>query len=174
MTKDNLDRLKDEDFLKTEEFVQLMGILYTSTLCVSCDKKATCGQIIPILQKLEEHFTVKNEDTTFVATVKEKVWENLSERYQDEDIQAFLHETAAMDPGFKGRPVSDAVWDRLRKATVEANVTGATPRLSEEQTDTEHQQQEESEGEGEEMEQSLHCTKQGVPWRSCSQRTTGS
>ncbi|XP_020361649.1 uncharacterized protein LOC109907827 isoform X2 [Oncorhynchus kisutch] len=134
MTKDNLDRLKDEDLHKAEEFVQLMGILYTSTLCVSCDKKATCGQIIPILHKLEEHFTVKNEDTTFVATVKEKVSENLSERYEDEFIQAFLHETAAMDPGFKGRPVSDVIWDRLRKATVEANVTGATPRLSEEQS----------------------------------------
>nr|XP_046195838.1 uncharacterized protein LOC124027455 isoform X4 [Oncorhynchus gorbuscha] len=129
MTKDNLDRLKDKDFHKAEEFVQLMVILYTSTLCVSCDNNATCGQIIPILHKLEEHFTVKHEDTTFVATIKEKVWENLSERYQDEDIQAFLHETAAMDPGFKGRPVSDATWDRLRKATVEANVTGATPRL---------------------------------------------
>ncbi|XP_024231021.1 uncharacterized protein LOC112215832 isoform X2 [Oncorhynchus tshawytscha] len=175
MTKDNLDHLKDEDFHKAEEFVQLMGILYTSTVCLSCDKNATCGQIIPILHKLEEHFTVTHEDTMFVATVKEKVWENLSERYQDEDIQAFLHETAAMDPGFKGKPVSDATWDRLRKATVEANVTGATPRLSEEseQTDTEHQQQEE-ESEGEEMEQSLHCTKQGVPWRSCSQRRTGS
>nr|XP_029519937.1 uncharacterized protein LOC115131956 isoform X3 [Oncorhynchus nerka] len=59
MTKDNLDRLKDEDFHKAEEFVQLMGILYTSTLCVSCDKNATCGQLIPILHKLEEHFTVK-------------------------------------------------------------------------------------------------------------------
>jgi hypothetical protein len=44
-----------------------------------------------------------------------------------------------MDPRFKGRLVSDATWDRLRKATVEANVTGATPGLSEEpeQTDTE-------------------------------------
>lgn len=156
MTKDNLDRLKDEDFHKAEEFVQLMRILYTSTLCVSCEKNATCGQIIPILQKLEEHFTVKHEDTTFVATIKEKVWENLSERYQDEDIQAFLHEATAMDPRFKGRPVSDATWDRLRKATVEANVTGATPGLSEEpeQTDTEHQQQEE-ESEGEEMEETV-------------------
>lgn len=155
MTKDNLDRLKDEDFHKAEEFVQLMRILYTSTLCVSCEKNAPCGQIKPILQKLEEHFTVKHEDT-FVATIKEKVWENLSERYQDEDIQAFLHEATAMDPRFKGRPVSDATWDRLRKATVEANVTGATPGLSEEpeQTDTEHQQQEE-ESEGEEMEETV-------------------
>ena len=157
MTKDNLDHLKDEDFHKTEEFVQFMRILYTSTLCVSYEKNATCGQIIPILHKLEENFTVKHEDTTLVATIKEKVWGNLSKRYQDEDIQAFLHEATAMDPTFKVRPVSDTIWNRLRKATVEANVTGATPGLSEEpeQTDTEHQQQEESEGEGEEMEETV-------------------
>ncbi|XP_029575894.1 zinc finger BED domain-containing protein 4 isoform X3 [Salmo trutta] len=74
MTKDSLDRLKDEDFHKAGEFAQLMRILYTSSLCVSCDKNATCGQIKPILQKLEVHFTVKHEDTMFVATIKEKVW----------------------------------------------------------------------------------------------------
>ncbi len=67
MTKDNLDQLKDEDFHKAEEFVQLMKILYTSTLCVSGEKNATCVQIIPILQKLEEHFAVKHEDTSFVT-----------------------------------------------------------------------------------------------------------
>lgn len=143
MTKDNLDRLKDEDFHKAEEFVKLMKILYTSTLCVSYEKDATCGQMIPILQKLEDHFTLKHKDTTFVSSIKEKVWGNLSGRYQGEDIQAFLHEATAMDPRFKGRLVSDATWDRLRrKATVEANVTEATPW----QTDTE--QEEQSEGEG--------------------------
>ncbi len=89
---------KDEDFHKAEEFVQLMRVLYTSTLCVSCEKNATCGQIIPILQKLEEHFTMKDEDTMFVGSIKEKVWENLSQRYQDDDIQAFLHEGHSNGP----------------------------------------------------------------------------
>ncbi|CAM4705199.1 unnamed protein product [Leuciscus chuanchicus] len=125
LSKDNLDRLKDEDFHKAEEFVQLMIILYTSTLCVSCEKNATCGQLLPILQKLEEHFTVKDEDTIFVASIKEKVWENLSQRYQKDDIQAFLHEVTAMNPRFKGRSVSDATWDRLRKKAVDT-VTGGT------------------------------------------------
>lgn len=54
-------------------------------------ESSTCGQIKPIVQKLEEHFTMKHEDTMFVASIKEKVRENLSLRYQDEDIQAFLH-----------------------------------------------------------------------------------
>ncbi len=154
ITKDNLDRLKDEDFHKAEEFVQLMRVLYTSTLCVSCEKNATCGQIIPILQKLEEHFTMKDEDTMFVGSIREKVWENLSQRYQDDDIQAFLHEATAMDPRFKGRSVSDETWDMLRRKAIEANVRPTTG-LSDEMTDTEHQEKEESEGEGEKMEETI-------------------
>ncbi|XP_078786655.1 uncharacterized protein LOC144983624 [Oryzias latipes] len=110
MTKDNLDRLRDDDFHKAEEFVQLMKILYTSTLCVSGEKNSTCGQIIPVLCKLEQHFIVKHEDTSFVTAIKEKVWGNLSERYQDNAVQDFLHEATAMDPRFKGRPVSDDTW----------------------------------------------------------------
>ncbi|XP_039520167.1 E3 SUMO-protein ligase ZBED1-like [Pimephales promelas] len=163
LSKDNLDRVKDEDFHKAEEFVQLMKILYTSTLCVSCEKNATCGQILPILQKLEDHFTVKDEDTMFVASIKEKVWENLSQRYQNDDIQAFLHEATAMDPRFKGRTVSDATWDRLRKKAVDSDTVTGPAGL--EHTDTEHQQKEESsEGESVEMETipSLHKTRSAL------------
>ncbi|XP_078017009.1 E3 SUMO-protein ligase ZBED1-like [Epinephelus lanceolatus] len=127
MTKDNLDRLRDDDFHKAEEFVQLMKILYTSTLCVSGEKNSTCGQIIPILQKLEEHFTVKHEDTSFVTAIKEK----------DNAIQDFLHEATAMDPRFKGRPVSEDTWDRLRKAVIDHATGAATPEESEGE-ETEH------------------------------------
>ncbi len=94
---------------------------------------------------------MKDEDTMFVGSIKEKVWENLSQRYQDDDIQAFLHEATAMDPRFKGRSVSDETWDRLRRKAIEANVRPTTG-LSDEMTDTEHQEKEESEGEGEKME----------------------
>ena len=62
-----------------------MRVLYTSTLCVSTEKNPTCGQILPILKKLEVHFTVAEEDTAFVSNVKKKVWENLSKRYQVND-----------------------------------------------------------------------------------------
>ena len=92
-----------------------MTILYTSTLCVSCDKNDILHSRMAILQKLDERFIVRHKDTTFLATVKEKMWGNLSQGSQDEDIQAFLHEATAMDPRFKGRPVSDATWDRLRQ-----------------------------------------------------------
>ncbi|KAK9541916.1 hypothetical protein VZT92_001928 [Zoarces viviparus] len=64
---------------------------------------------------------------------------------------SFLQEARAMEPRLKGRPLSDASWDGLRKEAVEANVTGATPRLEEEpeEADSElQQQQEEEESEG--------------------------
>ncbi len=90
----------------------------------------------------------------FVACIKEKVWENISQRYQDDDIQAFLHEATAMDPRFKRRSVSDETWERLRRKAIEANVRPTTG-LSDEMTDTEHQEKEESEGEGEKMEETI-------------------
>ncbi|XP_024253996.1 nucleoporin NUP188 [Oncorhynchus tshawytscha] len=82
---------------------------------------ATCGQIIPIHHKLEEHVTVKHEDATFVATIKAKVWENLTEPYQDEDIQAFLHEATAMDPRFKGRQHQGCQRSRSRQTQSTSN-----------------------------------------------------
>ncbi|XP_056282746.1 E3 SUMO-protein ligase ZBED1-like isoform X2 [Pseudoliparis swirei] len=119
MKRDRLEEITDEDFRRAEDFVSLMRMLYTSTLCVSSDKSSTCGQIIPILQKLKTHLTVKEEDSTFVATVKEKVWGDLSKRYQDHDIMAFLEEATLMDPRFKGKlSSSDEVWERLKAAAL--------------------------------------------------------
>lgn len=62
MAKDNLERLKDEDFHNAEEFIDLRKILYSSTLCVSRGNNVTSRQIVPILHKLEEHFTEEDED----------------------------------------------------------------------------------------------------------------
>ncbi len=67
-----LEHISDDNLRKCEEFVQVMQILYTSTLAVSSDKVATSSQIIPILLKLESHFKVRN--------VKGTVWENMATR----------------------------------------------------------------------------------------------
>ena len=72
----------NEDLRKAEEFVQLMGMHYTSTLAVSSEKVPTCGQILPILQKLQKHYTVQADDSAFVRSVKENIWNDLSKRYQ--------------------------------------------------------------------------------------------
>lgn len=59
-----------------------MKPLYTSSLCVSADKSPTCSQIFPILKKLEAHFETRDEDSLFTATLKEKVWGDLSTCYK--------------------------------------------------------------------------------------------
>ncbi|KAG7282285.1 hypothetical protein CRUP_024253, partial [Coryphaenoides rupestris] len=105
-----LQRLTDDDFRKAEEFVAVMRLLYTSTLAISSEKSPTCGQILPILGKLEVHFKVTEEDTIFTTAVKEK----------DKEIQNFLQEATLMDPRFKsklGGAAADA-WDRLEEAAV--------------------------------------------------------
>ena len=90
MERDRLDRITDEDFTKAEEFIKVMKVLYTSTLCVSSEKTPTCGQILPMLMKLRAHFTVQEGDSSFVSDIKRKVFTDLSGRYQEEKIQQFL------------------------------------------------------------------------------------
>ncbi|XP_078019733.1 uncharacterized protein LOC117255843 isoform X2 [Epinephelus lanceolatus] len=127
MEKDRLERFTQADLMKAEEFIKCMQVLYTSTLCASSEKSPTCSQIIPILTKLEAHFRQCDEDTGFTSSIKQKVWGNLQNRYQDENLQKFLKEATLMDPRFKGRldegEAAD-VWDRLEKAAV-ANATAA-------------------------------------------------
>lgn len=117
--KAQIGRLKDEVQHKAEVFVQLMKVLYTSTLCVSEESTATSGQIMPILQKLEEHFTESEENTMFVSSIKQQVWGNLSGRYQDHIVQDFLQEATAMNPRFKTSNVGDATWERVKRAAAE-------------------------------------------------------
>ncbi len=74
--------MSDEDIKKADEFIKLMRILYTSTLAVSSEKTPTCGQILPILKKLETHFTAADDDSVFTASIKAKIWSDLSSRYQ--------------------------------------------------------------------------------------------
>ncbi|XP_051513957.1 zinc finger BED domain-containing protein 4-like [Myxocyprinus asiaticus] len=98
---EKLERLTDDDFQKAEDFVKIMKLLYTSTLCVSSEKSPTCGQILPILTKLKAHFTVAEEDTLFTSALKEKVWGDLEKQYQDEDIQNFLQEATLNGPSLQ-------------------------------------------------------------------------
>lgn len=52
-----LERVTDDDYRKAEEFVRVMKIVYTSTLYISAERSPTLGQILPILGKLQHHFT---------------------------------------------------------------------------------------------------------------------
>ena len=77
-----LAKMGNEDLRKAEEFVLLMRKHYTSTLAVSSDKSPTCGEILPILQKLQQHYTVQEDDSAFIRSIKENIWKDLSKRYQ--------------------------------------------------------------------------------------------
>ncbi|XP_019899777.1 uncharacterized protein LOC105007079 isoform X1 [Esox lucius] len=122
--RDRLERLTESDFEKAEEFIKCIKVLYTSTLCVSSDKSPTCSQIIPILTKLEAHYSTSDDDNVFVAAIKEK---------DNHDIQNFLQEATLMDPRFKGRlevGVADA-WDRLEKAAIDNATAAQDPHQTE-------------------------------------------
>ncbi|XP_063745957.1 E3 SUMO-protein ligase ZBED1-like isoform X2 [Eleginops maclovinus] len=129
MEKERLDRIGNEDLRKAEEFLHLMRKHYTSTLAVSSDKSATCGEILPILQKLEQQYTVQEGDSAFTRSIKENIWKDLSKRYQGTDIQRFLEEATILDPRFKYKVKSDAVWDRIREAAITANTVAARDEL---------------------------------------------
>ncbi|CAM4425074.1 unnamed protein product [Leuciscus chuanchicus] len=124
MEKDRLERVTDDDFRKAE-FVKVMKLpLCTSTLCMSAERIPTLGQILPILGKLEHHFTISAEDSTFTQCIKEKIWGDLSKRYQEECIQQFLEESTALDLRFKSRvAAADAVWDRVKKELINRATT---------------------------------------------------
>uniref|UniRef100_UPI003AB020EE E3 SUMO-protein ligase ZBED1-like n=1 Tax=Centroberyx gerrardi TaxID=166262 RepID=UPI003AB020EE len=121
--RDRLSQVTDEDFRKAEDFVKLMRVLYTSALRVSSENQPTCGQILPILQTLKKNFTVQDGDTMFVSTLKRTVWSDLSQRYQGDNIRAFLEEATALDPRFKHKLENDTVWDRVRDKVLAANTT---------------------------------------------------
>ncbi|KAF3858792.1 hypothetical protein F7725_011993, partial [Dissostichus mawsoni] len=109
-----LVRFTDEDLRRAEDLIRLMRVMYTSTLCFSSEKNPTSGQILPILKKLEMHFTVA-DDTVFVSNLKKQVWGNLSKRYQSDEIRNFLEEATALDPRFKQKMDDNAaVWDRIK------------------------------------------------------------
>ncbi|KAK3569824.1 hypothetical protein QTP86_005848 [Hemibagrus guttatus] len=114
MEKDILQRVSDEDFRKAEQFVKVTKILYTSTICVCSERCPTLGQILPILNKLQHHFTVNDEDTSFTKTIKDTIWNDLSKRYQDGNIRQFLEEGTALHPRFKSK-VAYEVWTRLEE-----------------------------------------------------------
>ncbi|XP_034093328.1 zinc finger BED domain-containing protein 1-like isoform X2 [Gymnodraco acuticeps] len=124
MERDRLARFTDEDLRRAEDFIRLMRVMYTSTLCVSSEKNPTSGQILPILKKLEMHFTVTDGDTVFVSNLKKQVWGNLSKRYQSDEIRSFLEEATALDPRFKQKMDDDAaVWDRIKGKFLAKNLT---------------------------------------------------
>ncbi|KAL0966006.1 hypothetical protein UPYG_G00289460 [Umbra pygmaea] len=79
----------------------------------------TCGQILPILEKLVAHLAVKGGDTVFVSNLKKQVWGNLSKCYQNDEIRNFLQVATALDPRFKHKLDDDTIWDQMQRNLIE-------------------------------------------------------
>jgi len=91
-----IDRITDDDLRKVDEFLDVMSILYTSTLVVSSDRYATCSQILPILLKIEKRFKISDNDSAFSKTLKTTVWSDIEKRYKVSKgycIKNYLDET---------------------------------------------------------------------------------
>lgn len=118
--KEKVEKISDADLKKSEEFVECMKILYTSTLAISTDKLPTVGQVLPTYSKLEKSFTVQDDDSDFVKMVKTAVWKDMQNRYKDPEILHFLEEAAALNPRFKAKLLcNDGVWQRLEAKMVD-------------------------------------------------------
>ncbi|KAJ8334032.1 hypothetical protein SKAU_G00413510 [Synaphobranchus kaupii] len=90
-----------------ERFLEQYPAIQATSMCsrlrksMERDRNPTLSQILPILGKLKDHFEVTDEDSMFISTIKEKIWGDISKRYQDENIRLFLEEATAIDPRFK-------------------------------------------------------------------------
>ncbi|KAL7376627.1 hypothetical protein ABVT39_012234 [Epinephelus coioides] len=108
-------------YLMIERFVEQYSAIQAASLdprlrmSMERDRTPACGQILPILQKLEGHLKVQDADSTFTAAIKKRVWDDLSKRYTDENIRMFLEEATSLDPRFKTKILDAAVWSRLEE-----------------------------------------------------------
>ncbi|CAI5676760.1 unnamed protein product [Oreochromis niloticus] len=96
---------------------------------VSSDKSPTCGEILPILQKLQKHYAVQEDDSAFTRSIKENIWKDISKRYQDADIKSFLEEATILDPRFKSKVDKDEVWHRIREAAIAAKTEAGADEI---------------------------------------------
>ncbi|XP_033957272.1 E3 SUMO-protein ligase ZBED1-like [Pseudochaenichthys georgianus] len=135
-----LQRCTEKDIERMEHFLEVMKLPYMITVAMSSEKRPTSGQVLPMIDKLEVHLAVKEEDEKFIKDIKSAIRNDLSTRYQDNARREFLQEATALDPRFKGSPVVTVdVWDRITnkievaqaqvQVKKEAEEGGAMPQL---------------------------------------------
>ncbi|XP_078682098.1 E3 SUMO-protein ligase ZBED1-like [Branchiostoma floridae x Branchiostoma belcheri] len=109
-----LQRCSDQDIDRMERFLAVLKLPYKMTVAMSSEKRATSGQVLPLLDKLEQHLVEKADDDKFIKDIKGAIRKDLVTRYQEETRREFLEEASALDPRFKGSAVvTEDVWDRI-------------------------------------------------------------
>ncbi|CAH1242557.1 ZBED1 [Branchiostoma lanceolatum] len=99
-----LQKCSDDDIDRMERFLEVMRLPFKITVAMSAEKRPTSGQVLPMLQKLQQHTADKEEDDKFTKDVKSAIRKDLSGRYREVDRREFLEEATALDPRFKSCP----------------------------------------------------------------------
>ncbi|XP_019615941.1 PREDICTED: zinc finger BED domain-containing protein 4-like [Branchiostoma belcheri] len=108
-----LQKCDSDTVEKIQTFLRVMKIPYLITVAMSAEKRPTCGQVLPMMDKLRKHLSPDEEaDDAFACDIKAVILSDLETRYQDTDRVEFLEEASAMDPRFKGM-ATDEVWERV-------------------------------------------------------------
>ena len=109
-----LASLEDMEVSYCEEYVQVMDIMVKTTVVISAEKKPTAGLILPLMDKIKQHFMPHEGDSKFMVSAKKAVGDNIATRYLDEGLVKFLQEASALDPRTKLKKcIDDQTWERI-------------------------------------------------------------
>jgi len=86
--------------------------MVTATLAMSEEKSPTVGLILPLLNRLQSHFTPGPLDEEFEKSLKQAVGADLVGQNSDPELVLFLEEASALDPRTKTKPcITNSTWD---------------------------------------------------------------
>ena len=110
----------DEEISAAEELVAILEMFHTPTEIISGEKYPTLGIVYPLLQKLLSHILAEPvDDKPLTRQIKKAIRNDLSSRYQDDDIKAKLHVAMNLDPRFKTMSFLDnTTKDEIRECEI--------------------------------------------------------
>ena len=93
--------LSENVIRNAEDYVELMKFVFDVTVTVSSEKYPTCGLVLPLQAKIMKHFTVSDNDRTFIKRLKNAIRSDISGRYNQPELRCFLEEVSCLDPRMK-------------------------------------------------------------------------
>ena len=99
--------LSCDDMSQAEHIMNVLEPLKTVTNIMCSERTPTVSLISPMKAIILETMVDKPDDSTMVKEVKRAVRNDLSNRYEESDINRFLLMASAMDPRFKCLPKLD-------------------------------------------------------------------
>ena len=101
--------LTAEEITLLEEMKDILKPWKELTVRLSSEKEVTISLIAPILHRLlTKELQPKEMDSDLGIQMKAAMREDLSKRYKDANVKAFLHLASLLDPRFKSLPFSSS------------------------------------------------------------------